>query len=364
MSFWPWDAIMSIPQHISQQLSKDYNIIYACSNQYHFSKNKREHLKKSWELQFYKVAENLNVVEFPFFPAWKFSFIRTLNHKQWATSISKYLIDNNIKIDILWLSSPEQLPFLKIIKRKLSCYHCFDPYEEFYPKLSLIEPEMFQKTDITFVTAPKLEAKAKIYSKNVFLVPNGAEIEHFQKVIYQKFNLPYDIKKTTRPRIGYIGTIAHWMNFDIIEDLSQNVNASIILIGPVESEIAIKLQDEGKVLLLGKKPYKDLPSYLAFFDVCIIPFKDNELVRAVDPIKVYEYLSAGKEVVTTPMPALDRIDNLIHQVKPQDFSDTVKRVLQSKKSSQSIKNKADLMHKHSWGSRAKSITEVFKKNGF
>ena len=64
---------------------------------------------------------------------------------------------------------------------------------------------------------------------------------------------------------------------------------------------------------LGRKPYADLPAYCRQFDVGLIPFKVNELTRAVNPIKLREYLAAGLPVVSTPLPEVrlyERLANL------------------------------------------------------
>jgi hypothetical protein len=56
-----------------------------------------------------------------------------------------------------------------------------------------------------------------------------------------------------------------------------------------------------------------VPSLVAGFDVCIVPFLDSALTRCVDPVKVYEYLAAGKPVVATVLPELERLEpGLVH----------------------------------------------------
>ena len=57
--------------------------------------------------------------------------------------------------------------------------------------------------------------------------------------------------------------------------------------------------------LLGVKPYGALPNYLKTFDVCLIPFDASiDLIKATNPVKFYEYLSAGKKIVATEIPEL------------------------------------------------------------
>src|SRR5690606_36603386 len=52
---------------------------------------------------------------------------------------------------------------------------------------------------------------------------------------------------------------------------------------------------------LGGKSYKELPDYIAGWDVALIPFAHNEATRYISPTKTPEYLAAGKPVVSTPI---------------------------------------------------------------
>ena len=59
--------------------------------------------------------------------------------------------------------------------------------------------------------------------------------------------------------------------------------------------------------MLGEKNYRELPQYLVDFDVCLIPFDTStNLIKATNPVKFYEYLSAGKKIVATDIPELKK----------------------------------------------------------
>jgi hypothetical protein len=60
------------------------------------------------------------------------------------------------------------------------------------------------------------------------------------------------------------------------------------------------------------KNYETLPNYLKAFDICIIPFKINELTLSSNPIKLYEYISSGKKVVSVNLPEVKPFDRVIH----------------------------------------------------
>jgi glycosyltransferase involved in cell wall biosynthesis len=82
------------------------------------------------------------------------------------------------------------------------------------------------------------------------------------------------------------------------------------------------------VRLTGEKPYAELPQWLAGFDVCLIPFRITELTLATNPVKAYEYLSAGKPVVSVGLPELQQFGDLVYRAQDSDdFIAQVSRAL-------------------------------------
>ena len=71
---------------------------------------------------------------------------------------------------------------------------------------------------------------------------------------------------------------------------------------------------------LGRKSYAELPAYCRQFDVGLIPFKLNELTRAVNPIKLREYLAAGLPVISTPLPEVAIYEQMVNLADtPEEF---------------------------------------------
>jgi glycosyltransferase involved in cell wall biosynthesis len=90
-----------------------------------------------------------------------------------------------------------------------------------------------------------------------------------------------------------------------------------VLVGPAfqgaisgdSADLAV-LDGVPNVHLLGARPYDEVPAYLEAFDAAIIPFKLNGLTEDTNPIKLYEYLAAGKPVISTPLPEAIGIDTV------------------------------------------------------
>ena len=108
------------------------------------------------------------------------------------------------------------------------------------------------------------------------------------------------------PILGYYGAIAEWMDFDLIERMAEVFpDARIVLIGPVAEKIEKRVENilrkHTNVIVYPPRKQLELIPFLKCFDVCIIPFLKNAVTDAVSPVKLFEYFSAGKSVVTTDL---------------------------------------------------------------
>ena len=83
-----------------------------------------------------------------------------------------------------------------------------------------------------------------------------------------------------------------------------------------------------RIALLGRRPYATMPAYIAAFDCCLVPFAVNRLTDAVNPIKLREYLAAGRPVVATPLPEVLPYAEFVELASsPAEFSDGVMAAL-------------------------------------
>lgn len=365
VSLWPWEDLRQRPQHLALQLSCKYNVIYTSAIPY-FSghSSKIISVKNFGIVDENKINNRLTVLNYKFLPSWRFIAIKKLNFKKWLSTISTYLERSRITVDVLWVSSPDHLLFIKGINSKLKCYDCMDNFEMFNQKLKLPEQKLFCDVDVCFVSASLLEKKALKFNKEVYLIPNGVDVEHFQSALESSFDVPEDLKNIPMPCVGFYGNMGTWLDYEIIEDLLKKTTYSIVLIGSVNSnEVKKLLKKKSRIFFLGKKPYKFLPAYLAHIPLWILPFQDTELTRAVDPVKVYEYLAAGRDVVATPLPAILQHKKHLKIASPEAFHEILHEYVKNPSSYEERIQKSKAMRKHSWQNRAQTVMTVLKNLG-
>jgi glycosyltransferase involved in cell wall biosynthesis len=208
-----------------------------------------------------------------------------------------------------------QLPFWRALAVRLRerfgwrvVYDCMDWHAGF----STNEPAMLQEeegltraSDLVLVTSRRLLEEQKRYNPNCRLVPNACDFDHFSVSLAPP---PEALAGLPRPLIGYYGAISDWFDTTLVADVARRrPEWSFVLIGSTFGADLTPLQGLSNVHLLGEQPYSALPAYLHAFDVCIIPFRLTPLTEATNPVKLYEYLSAGKPVVSVPLPEIEAV---------------------------------------------------------
>jgi len=191
------------------------------------------------------------------------------------------------------------------LPRKFLVYDCNDDHSSF-PGMQSWTRAYFDKTcrdaDAVFASSGALLEKitgVRGGGAGCSYLGNGVDYEHFQKN-------GDSIEKSAgegKPRLGYIGAVAPWLDFDALADLARRrPQWEIVLVGPVllgVEEQVLWLTSLPNVSHLPAVSYDRLPGILAQFTLGLIPFRYNELTRGVNPNKMYEYLACGLPVVTT-----------------------------------------------------------------
>ena len=163
-----------------------------------------------------------------------------------------------------------------------------------------------READVVIVVSERLrELKTSLVAANgrVELVPNGLDVEYYARARDADFS-PHPIAQNWRsPVLGYLGSIhAKRIDFPLIEALSKAMpHVTIALVGP------ILLHEESKALIAklpnvmtpGAVPFQDSPAVLRAFDIFLVPHIESDFTRSLNPLKLGEYLSIGKPIVST-----------------------------------------------------------------
>ena len=202
-----------------------------------------------------------------------------------------------------------QLPFWEpvatVLRERVGCvliYDCMDDHAGFStnaPRMLEAEERLLKGVDLVVASSQVLFDKLAPIARRKLLVRNGVDYPHFAAVGATTH------KPMQQLTLGYYGAIADWFDSDLVGELARlRPSWHFVLIGNTFSADLSPLEARTNIVLLGERPYGQLPSLMADWDCCIIPFKRQPLTEATNPVKVYEMLAAGKPVVAVPLPEL------------------------------------------------------------
>jgi len=233
-------------------------------------------------------------------------------------------------------------------------YDCIDEHGGFTTNAAPMlgqEEALLAASDLVTATSRILYEKAARRAGRVLLLPNGADVEHFERP-----GGAVALRGLRGPVVGYYGAIAEWFDVELVRQTAlARPEWQFVLIGRTTGADAAPLRGLGNVHLLGEKPYAALPAYLHRFDVACIPFRLTDLTRATNPVKLYEYLSAGKPVVAVPLPELEPWREHVYLARtPEEFVAQTERAL-AEDSPARAAARAAVARQHTWSTRYETL---------
>lgn len=322
-------------------------------------------ISPSWRIQIARVKANLSVLTPPVMLPFssKSPMVMRLNYQVLKQIVRRWQAKLGFEEAIVWAYDPYSGFLVDELKRKLLVYDCADEYSEFTgahkKQLSHIEAKLLGKADVVFVSSRALlESKRRLNSR-VFLVPNGVDFAHFQQAQRLDLPLPKDVGDIPKPILGFVGLIKDWIDLDVIEFIARaRPRWSIVMVGPIGSEMDIeRFRSLGNVHFLGRREHDLIPRYVKAFDVCLNPFKQNALTAAVNPLKIYEYLAAGKPTVSTDIAEVRALGDVVRLASsPEGFLEQIEPALQEDAPSL-IRARLELARRHDWGALVETMSQ-------
>jgi len=216
---------------------------------------------------------------------------------------------------ILSLWRPRLDPELNSVPFDLRCYHVDDEYS-FSPVETPIGPEEMQilrGADQVFVTSRALLDKKGWVNANTCFVSNGVDYEAFAAPAAE----PQDLALLQHPRIGYAGFLKDQLDWTLLAQLSsRHPDWHFVFLGPVSPRLGTvgtvdELRKRSNVHFLEAKPTRLVPCYVQHFDVCIMPYVQNDYTKYIYPLKLHEYLATGRPTVGTPIRSLEEFSDVV-----------------------------------------------------
>ena len=363
---WRW--IKQRPHHISQGLAKYCQVRYVC----------KKNLKKNSKVKQSNNIRNLLIYRFWAIPfaLYKHSIIHYINSILFKFYFMIYRLNG---FENIIITHPVQFDWIprKLLKSANIIYDCMDSYQDFENShvinKIIIENEkkIVKYSDSIIVSSEELKQRLihkysdKICEK-IYVINNGVDLETFSKNYIKQHLHEFDndldlvkLRKFKSKTVGYIGTISNWMDWEVIYEAAVKFDHVYFwFIGPIEQEIPSKIKNLKNIIFTGAKDYYSIPLYIDQFDVVIYPFKLNDLILAVNPVKIYEYLALEKRVLSVRYKETEKFSKYINLYSDQhEFIQELDNILNN---SSNIVDSRSFILNEGWEQRSKQFYDIIK----
>ena len=246
---------------------------------------------------------NSNITQLnPFaWPAPRSMFARKLSSKILQKQIQRAKNKMKLHRPILWISLPTAVDMVGKLDESAVVYYCGDDFSALagvdHDVVGQRERELVESADLILAASDILAKRFPI--EKTHLIPHGVDYELFANPSERASDLPND----SRPIAGFYGSIAEWFDLELVQSLAKRLPEwHFVLIGKADIDIS-SLANMSNVHLLGPRPHHTLPSYSQHWTASLLPFKNNDQIQACNPLKLREYLAAGRPIISTDYPA-------------------------------------------------------------
>jgi len=357
--------------HIANELLRGNRILYVETGGMRPPRKSTRDLKRiilriiSWLKGVRKLQDDLyiySLIILPFHNKWTLRFNTWINMLVLRKAIKKYQFES----PILWFVAPHVPYFAENIENDLVVYYCTDNVAQMpgvnKDALEKTEEKMLKLADVVFATSEHLCdcLEQKKINSNIFYSPHAVNFEHFARVKKGNLTVASELRELKKPIIGYIGLIEKWIDLDLIEYVARaKPDWEFVFVGRVAVSVE-RLEKIPNIRFLGPQKYEDLPIYLKGFDVCISPFKVNDLTDSVNPIKIKEYLASGKPVVATQMPELKKFGEFVEIADSYEgFVAKIDKVY-SENTEEKVTQRMEFVEDDGWANRVEKISEIIE----
>jgi glycosyltransferase involved in cell wall biosynthesis len=315
-----WNSHPSSTQHLIQCLQGDVDIVWVNSIGLRRPRFSWRDFTRAWRKvrAMCQRRPSVQVSIQAAFPVIHPRVIPMVTHP-WLVSLNRWFLCRQIKpylkpnVDlVVWTSLPSAVDFYGCFDECQWWYYCGDDFEGLagvdHELAGVKEQQLLAVADKVWVASESLQWKFSPIKTEV--LSHGVDIDWFKRPKARPVDLP-----NGGPIAGFYGSLENWIDLALLEALAKALpHWRFVFIGPVKVN-ASSLESLTNVEFLGARPHSELAGYIQHWNIALLPFIDNQQIRACNPLKLREYLASGTPILSTPFPALKPYEDVIEVIE-------------------------------------------------
>jgi glycosyltransferase involved in cell wall biosynthesis len=312
---------------------------------------------KSYMRWLRKVPEGLWVMTPVNLPFYGSSAGRWINRVLLVVQLRLAMLLLNISGPILWVAIPTAAEMAGRLGEKLLLYQVSDKYdanEDSALSAKVIrryDRQLKDAADVVLYSGRKLFHEAT--EPNRFFLEQAVDFEHFSDL---KAEAAPELVGIPRPILGYFGAMDYVMDTELIAEVARlRPGWHWVLLGLKSNLVRVSAPN---IHFLGSKPYRELPRYARQFDVCVLPWRENNTFTSYgSAIKVREYIATGKPVVMAPLYEYLETPGLRFYRGAEEFIEQIEAALESDTPALAAQRQA-VVKDGTWDERASQLAAL------
>ncbi|GDY25941.1 glycosyltransferase [Agarivorans sp. Toyoura001] len=297
------------------------------------------------------------------FPAPRSRFFRWLNRCILKMQVNKQAEQLGISKPDLWIALPTAVDMLGHLNERQVIYYCGDDFNALagvdHQHVTHCERELVNKVDHVLVASDMLLrkfSKQPAVAAKTRVLPHGVDYNLF---VHPSSPAPSLLEGG--PVAGFYGSIAAWLDIPLIVKVAKALPEwRFVFIGDVQTDVSA-FKAVSNIEIVPAIAHNELPRYVQHWQVSWLPFKACKQITSCDPLKLREYLAAGRPVVSTPFPALKPYAGMVTQVK--EAYQMVQALEDSLNTPQALQHRRTSFQRmsvrsESWYERAKQVNQL------
>jgi len=209
-------------------------------------------------------------------------------------------------------------------------YYCVDDFGQ-WPGLDQVplrrmDDLLIARADVRIAVSETLRDRIRSLGRDAHLLTHGVDLDFWATPSRAEEAAVPALEGLERPLVLFWGVVDRRMDVALVRRLASDLtNGTVVLAGP-KADPDPALFASGRVVSTGPLPFEQLPHLARAASVLVMPYADLPVTRAIQPLKLKEYLATGRPVVVRDLPAtrdwgdcLDLVDT------PESFSAAVRR---------------------------------------
>ena len=358
-----WGGLPSSTQHLLRHLSESRKVVWINSIGLRRPTLNRRDIGRAWrkltatrrapgKSAGKPVNENFHILHPRTLPAPRHPLTRKIAGGLLAAQIRPLVQKAGLQSPIVWASLPTAIDAANRLDGSALVYYCGDDFSALagvdHTTVAARESELVEKADLIIAASETLSERFP--PDKTHLLPHGVDYRLFATPAPRADDLPND----GRPIAGFYGSLSEWLDLELLQKtIAKLPDWHFVFIGKpvIETEPLSRFPN---VRLLGERRHEQLPGYAQHWTASLLPFRDTPQIRACNPLKLREYLAAGRPVVSTSFAALKPYRHHIHTVT--DAGSMAGALQKSARQSLDI-SRQEAVGDHTWSARAVQVEQ-------